>query len=94
MPFPSGMPKIVPLVHIGRLATDLSFQRQGLGSDLLIHALRTSTEVSDKIGAYAVEVHALNNHVRQFYLKYGFTPFSDDELHLFMPMKKIRELDL
>jgi len=94
MPSPSGMPKNIPLVHIGRLATDLSLQGQGLGSDLLIHALRTSIEVSNKVGAYAVEVYALNNRVRQFYLKYGFTPFSDDELHLFLTMKKIRELAL
>jgi N-acetylglutamate synthase-like GNAT family acetyltransferase len=46
------------------------------------------------MGIYAVEVYALNESAKQFYLKYGFTPLEDDPLHLYLPMKKIRKLKL
>ena len=34
------MPDEVPLLRIGRLAVDVTHQRRGLGTDLLIDAMR------------------------------------------------------
>ena len=42
----------------------------------------------------AVEVHALDDGARRFYLKYGFVPLRDDRRHLFLPMQIVRQLKL
>lgn len=90
-----GLPRMdVPVVLIGRLAIDQSVQGQGLGEIMLIDALRRCQHVADEMGIRAVEVDAINESARQFYLKYGFVPLQDDQRHLFLPTSVIRKLKL
>jgi GNAT superfamily N-acetyltransferase len=90
-----GLPRIdVPVVLLGRLAVDRSVQGQGLGSLLLVDALRRAEHLADSIGIRAVEVDALDEAARAFYLRYGFTPLADDPRHLFLPMQAIRRMGL
>ncbi|HXG65015.1 MAG TPA: GNAT family N-acetyltransferase [Blastocatellia bacterium] len=92
---PEKLPRYpIPVVHMGRLAVDLRAQGKGLGELLLIDALKRAAQAAEQLGIYAVEVRALNERARDFYLKYGFTPLLDDELHLYLPMKVIRKLKL
>jgi len=92
---PEKLPRYpVPVIHLGRLAVDVSTKGQGLGKILLLDALRRAASVSDQLGIYAVEVHALNEVARDFYLKYGFTSLLDDKRHLYLTMKAIRKLGL
>src|SRR5687767_14340045 len=57
-----GLPRLdVPVVLLGRLAVDLTVRRQGLGSALLIDALRRILHVSNQIGIRAVEVDAIDH---------------------------------
>jgi GNAT superfamily N-acetyltransferase len=90
-----GVPRIdVPVVLLGRLAVDRSVQGQGLGELLLVDALRRAEHLADFIGIRAVEVDALDEVARLFYLRYGFTPLADDPRHLFLPMQAIRRMGL
>jgi GNAT superfamily N-acetyltransferase len=90
-----GLPVIdVPVVLLGRLAVDRSFQGQGLGACLLIDALRRAASISEHIGVRAIEVHAIDEDARRFYLKYGFVSLRDDKHHLFLPMRAVRQLKL
>jgi GNAT superfamily N-acetyltransferase len=90
-----GLPKIdVPVVLLGRLAVDESVHGQGLASLLLIDALRRSLQVSSQIGIRAIEVDAIDDQARSFYLKYGFVPLRDDSNHLFLPLQTVRKLKL
>lgn len=90
-----GLPRLdVPVVLIGRLAVDQSAQGQGLGALLLVDALRRSAQISEQVGIRAVEVDALDDAARKFYLKFGFRPLRDDPRHLFLPMHEIRKLKL
>lgn len=82
----------MPVAHLGRMAVDQEFQGNGYGAILLLSALKRSLEVSREIGIAAVEVTAKNEQVKQFYLKYGFTPLEDDLLHLYLPMETVRKL--
>lgn len=92
---PEKLPRYpIPVVHLGRLAVDLRSQGKALGELLLIDALKRAAQASEQLGIYAVEVRALNENARRFYLKYGFTPLLDDELHLYLSMKTIRKLKL
>ena len=45
-------------------------------------------------GVRAVEVHALDDAARRFYLKYGFVSLRDDRCRLFPPIQVIRQLRL
>ena len=92
---PEKLPRYpIPVVHLGRLAVDLSAQGKGLGELLLVDALKRTTMAAEQLGIYAVEVRALNDSARRFHLKYGFTPLLDDGLHLYLSMKAIRKLKL
>jgi ribosomal protein S18 acetylase RimI-like enzyme len=82
----------VPTVHIGRLAVDQAYRRQRLGETLLFHALRAALELSEKLGAFAVDVWAIDDTARAFYRKYGFLLLEDNPLHLYLPMKTVEAM--
>jgi predicted GNAT family N-acyltransferase len=65
-------PYPVPIARIGRLAVDNSTKGQGLGKELLFHAIDRVEEVAEKIGIRAIVVDAKNQNAESFYLKYGF----------------------
>ena len=90
-----GLPRIdVPVLLLGRLAVDRTVQGQGLGALLLVDALRRAQHLAEAVGIRAVEVDAIDEEARRFYVKYGFVPLADDPNHLFLPMQVIRKLGL
>ncbi len=90
-----GLPAIdVPVVLLGRLAVCKSVQGLGLGATLLVDALRRASQISEQVGIRAVEVDAINDEARQFYIKFGFRSLRDDPKHLYMPIHEIRMLKL
>ncbi|MGI9065034.1 MAG: GNAT family N-acetyltransferase [Pyrinomonadaceae bacterium] len=84
----------IPVALIGRLAVDNGAGGRGLGETLLIHALRSAQRVSEIMGLYAVVVDALNEKAKNFYMKYGFNELADDQLHLYLPIRTIKQLKL
>lgn len=92
---PENLPRYpVPVALIGRLAVDQSARERGMGETLLIHALQSAQRASDIVGIYAVVVDALDHRAKTFYLKYGFNELKDDQLHLYLPMRVIKQLKL
>jgi GNAT superfamily N-acetyltransferase len=90
-----GLPRVdVPVVLLGRLAVSQSEQGQGLGALLLIDALRRSLLLSEQLGIRAVEVDAIDDAARNFYIHFGFTPLQDDPNHLIIPIQAIRKLSV
>lgn len=82
----------VPVVHLARLAVDKTVQGQRLGETLLVDALKKALAVSRSAAAYAVEVLAIDDTARAFYLKYGFKELIDDRRHLYLSMRTIEAL--
>ncbi len=82
----------VPVVHLARLAVDRRSQGQRLGETLLLDALERSLVVSKSVAAFAVEVVAIDEAARAFYVRYGFTEFRDDRRHLYLSMKTVQAL--
>ena len=82
----------LPVTLLGRLAVDKSRQGGGIGSLLLIDALKRSyhTAVSS-IGSMAVVVDPIDDKARSFYLKYGFIDLLDSG-RMFIPMGTIAQL--
>ncbi len=90
---PENLPRYpVPVVHLGRLAVDKVAKGQRLGKALLADALTRAVAIAEQLGIYAVEVFALNEAAREFYLKFGFAELLDDRLHLYLTVKKIRKI--
>ena len=88
-----SMPEPVPVILLGQLAVDARHRGRGLGSDLLVDAVRRSLAAADVIGARAIVVHALDEQARAFYGQFGFRPFSDREpLMLVLRISELRAL--
>jgi ribosomal protein S18 acetylase RimI-like enzyme len=60
------------LIYIGYLAVLRNCQRQGLGTYLLIDALRRCFAVSSHVPFYGVGLRSLNEQTTKLYEKYGF----------------------
>lgn len=75
---------VIPVVRIGRLAIDRSFQGRGLGSALLFDALKRSIETD--IGVFAALVDAKDENAASFYERHGFQRIVSKENALFLPM--------
>jgi len=92
---PEKLPRYpIPTAHIGRLAVDRLRQGSGLGEFLLIDALRRTVLLADTLGIFAVELYAINESAKSFYLRYGFTELADDPYHVYLSIRKIRQLGL
>jgi len=90
-----GLPRIaIPVVLLGRLAVDRRRQGLGLGSFLLIDAMRRVQQIAEHVGVRAIEVDSIDATAQQFYLKFGFKLLLDDPHHLYLPMSAIRALKL
>ena len=90
-----GLPRLdVPVVLLGRLAVHHTMQGQGLGSFLLIDAVRRVQQIADQVGVRAIEVDAIDEIARSFYMKFGFYTLLDDPYHLYLPIQIIRKLKL
>ena len=84
-----NMPNPIPVMIIGRLAVEKSYQGQGIGSAMLKDALQRILGVSQTVGARAVMVHAIDNDAIAFYAAYGFKPYPLDSRTLFLPISEI-----
>ncbi|MGL5362136.1 MAG: GNAT family N-acetyltransferase [Bosea sp. (in: a-proteobacteria)] len=80
-----GMPDQIPLLLVGRLAVDRTWQGKGLGSALLAAALRKCQAAASIVGARGVVVHAIDDKAAAFYEAHGFSRSPLGELVLFMP---------
>lgn len=90
---PEKLPRYpIPVLLIGRLAVALTAQGKGIGKLLLYDAFQRSLIITKETGIFAVEVYALNEAARDFYLKFNFQPLLDDPFHLYLPMKTVRKL--
>ncbi|MBI3929993.1 MAG: GNAT family N-acetyltransferase [Armatimonadetes bacterium] len=64
-PIPRSSP--IPALLVARLAVDRSAQGLGVGTGLMLAALRIAEKVADQVGVFAVTVDALNPRAKSFY---------------------------
>lgn len=83
-------PQDIPVLLIARLAVDVTQQGNGLGSHILLDALRRCLAGADVIGGRAVLVHAVDERARAFYLAHDFEPSPTGSSDLMLLMKDLR----
>lgn len=87
---PKKLPRHLPTTMIGKLAIAGDRQRQGLGSILLAHAIKTALNASISIGSYAIVVDAIDGDVARFYQRFGFRPLTGAPSRLLLTMADAR----
>lgn len=87
-----GMPEQVPLLLIGRLAVDSEWRGRGLGSALLLDALKRCLAASEIPGARGVVAHAINDAAVGFYERHGFVRSPLGERVMLVPIETVRSL--
>lgn len=80
------LPRIIPIVLIGRLAVGADFQGHGFGGILLVDALRRTARVASEVGISAILVDAKDNKASAFYQHFGFQPLPDSSNRLVLPI--------
>jgi predicted N-acetyltransferase YhbS len=87
-----SLPNPVPVTRLGRLAVELSQQGQGIGKELLFHAMKTALDASYIVGSYGLIVEPKTDmNVEKFYRKYDFQPLNTLTSILFLPMTLIEQ---
>ena len=83
---------LLPATLLGRLAVDNSHQGQRLGELILIDALKKALDATAQVASLAVIAEAANERAARFYQKYGFQPFKQDPMKLYLPMQSVEEI--
>src|SRR5271165_4687150 len=76
----------VPVFRLGRLAVDLSMQREGLGGALLLRAAERCIRVAQDVGGVALLIDAKSDRAASWYEGYGALRLGDAPLSLILPL--------
>jgi GNAT superfamily N-acetyltransferase len=84
-----NMPDPIPVMILGRLAVDKTFQNRGLGAALLRDAVLRTRQAADIVGIRAMLVHAISAEAKRFYERYGFVESPVDPMTLMISLGDI-----
>jgi predicted N-acetyltransferase YhbS len=90
--FRRNMPDPIPIVLLGRLAVDRSWQGHGLGRGLFRDCASRVAHAADTIGIRGIVVHAISEQAKAFYLALGFEPSSAEPMTLMVTLADLRGL--
>ena len=90
-PLTRNAPDPIPVIVLGRMAIDVSWQGKGIGSALLRDAAYRAKAGAAVIGARALLVHALDENAQDFYEAHGFVPSPVVPLTLMLAFKHLEE---
>ncbi|MDB5602316.1 MAG: GCN5-related N-acetyltransferase protein [Xanthobacteraceae bacterium] len=88
-PLRRNMPDPVPMMLLGRLAVDRSWNNRGIGSALLKDAILRTAQVADQAGVRGIMVHAISDQAKRFYAKWGFAESPADPMTLMVRLTDI-----
>jgi GNAT superfamily N-acetyltransferase len=90
---PKRLPRYdaIPAALIGRLARDEKVRGEGVGDLLLADAVRRVIGASRSLAVFAIVVEATDENAAAFYRDFGFVPFPNHPLRLFLPASEAAE---
>ena len=81
----------IPAALVGRLARDEKVRGEGIGELLLADAVRRVIGAARSLAVFAIVVEATDENAAAFYRDFGFMPFPNRPLRLFMPASEAAE---
>lgn len=85
-----NMPESIPVVLLGRLAIDQSWQGKGLGLYLVQHLIQTALLASQTVAARMIITKPIDQSADQFYQAVGFEPLRGHADFLGIDLRKVR----
>ncbi len=85
-----NMPDPVPVMVLGRLAVDRTYQDRGLGSGLLRDAILRTLQAAAVGGIRAILVHAISEDAKRFYERHGFVESPIDPMTLMITVAEAK----
>jgi GNAT superfamily N-acetyltransferase len=82
-----NMPDPIPMMVLGRLAVDRSWQGKGLGAALLQDAVVRTSEAASILGIRGLLVHATSEEAKAFYERFGFIASPTQPMTLVLSLK-------
>jgi len=82
-------PDPVPCLLLAQLAVDQAWNRKGVGTGLVKHALTRCVDAARLIGGRALIVNAVDEEAAAFWRRRGVIPSRDDPLVLFRSIADI-----
>ena len=83
-------PDPIPVMVLGRLAVDLSWQGKGLGNSLLQDSILRTLSISEIAGVRALMVHAISDEAKAFYQARSFIECPGHPMTLMLMLKDVR----
>lgn len=93
---PNDRPRItrgIPVILLGQLGIDASFQGKGLGDLLLMDAQARTVEIAEKVGIRAMMLDARTERLAGWYERHDFIRFPGS-FRMFKSIQAIRQLNL
>lgn len=87
-----NMPDPIPVMVLGRLAVDLTWQGKGLGTALLRDAVLRTVQAANIGGIRAILVHAISEDARRFYEHCGFSASPVDPMTLMISIADVAQI--
>jgi GNAT superfamily N-acetyltransferase len=81
-----GATRRIPAILLGKLALDRRVHGQGLGAELLVHALTTIIGAARSAGGRLVVVDTIDESAASFYRAHDFQPLPTDPRRLIMKL--------
>ncbi len=84
-----GTPQSVdqPGVLLARLAVASERQNQGLGTRLMVDAVRVAAEVGERVGCRFIAIDPISDRARETYLGWGFAEVPGDR-RMYLPLSQ------
>lgn len=77
-----NMPDPLPVMIVGRLAVERSWQGRNIGRSLLRDAILRTIQAAEIEGIRAILAHAISEDAKRFYERYGFAASPVDPMTL------------
>jgi GNAT superfamily N-acetyltransferase len=82
-----NMPDPIPVMVLGRLAVDRSWQRRDVGRSLLRDAVLRTLQAAEIAGIRAILVHSISEEAKVFYERAGFVASPLDPMTLMISIR-------
>ena len=86
-----NMPDPLPVMIVGRLAVDRTWQGRSVGRSLLRDAVVRTLQAAEIGGIRAILLHAISDEAKRFYERYGFQSSPLDPMTLMITVADARK---
>jgi GNAT superfamily N-acetyltransferase len=80
----------IPAIYLGMIGVHAPLMRQGLGSELMLHAFRRVVEVSTNSGVWAMTLDAASDEAADYYERFSFKRFDPAQREMYLPLGTIK----